>query len=413
MPETKAWSGDAHAAASSMFERAETRTSDFSEYTTAIGEALLDGDDTIGRARIDLLNKASQIDMTGQLYVDPQWVVLLIGAQMTAEEAAALEKRAQSEQVNVNKLLLAVGAADDGTAASINAAVRSRGFEAPAPTALGSLLLPGLPRPEDEVPNPSTPVGATQQALIRDATMAETVRDTVVETRYDADTGEETATVTTVYKQDGSKHVTTVNAKSHFSDRSPLTVEKHFDKSNNLISKTESVTYNDPGIHSWAGSKSTTVEYADGTLIMGREFPDGRRSISVKPPNRPEADVPLDLLNHPVLSSASAGFSGLEAQAGRGIPMVSAELSEHVRVGSKYAGPGISILAAAWDVAVADTGFQRCVAAAEGAASLGAGTLGGIVGSSGGPPGAFFGSLFASAGGQAIGNWLGNTFCPR
>ena len=61
--------------------------------------------------------------------------------------------------------------------------------------------------------------------------------------------------------------------------------------------------------------------------------------------------------------------------------MISAELSEHVRVGSKYAGPGVSILAAAWDVAVADTGFQRCVAAAEGAASLGAGTLGGIVGS--------------------------------
>lgn len=413
MRDTKDWSGDAHDAATSMFERAETRTNGFSEYTTAIGEALMDGADTIGQARIALLNKASQIDMTGQLYVIDQWVVLIIGAEMTAEEAAALEKRAQTEQVAVNTLLLAVGASDDSTASKVTAAARLHGFEAPNPTDLGSVLMPRLPRPEDEVPNPSNPVGAIQQALIRDAKMAEIVRDKVVETQYDLDTGEEIATVTTIYMQDGSKHVKTVNAKPDFPDRGPLTTEEHLDKNGERISKSTSVTFNDSALHDWAGSSSTTIQYADGTLLMVRDDPDGHRSVTVKPPNRPAADVPLELFNHPILSTASAGMSGLESQAGRGIPMLTAEASEYVRVGAKYAGPGISFLAAAWDVAVAETGFQKCVAAAEGAASVGAGTLGGIAAAPLGPGGVFFASLAAGGGGQALGNWIGNTFCPR
>ncbi|WP_231750911.1 hypothetical protein [Mycobacterium sp. NAZ190054] len=51
MQETRAWSGDAHTAATVMFGRASDQTKDFSAYTTALGEALAAGADTIGGAR--------------------------------------------------------------------------------------------------------------------------------------------------------------------------------------------------------------------------------------------------------------------------------------------------------------------------------------------------------------------------
>lgn len=60
MPETKAWSGDAHAAATEMFVRAAVQTDGFKAYTTAIGTALNEGAGTIGAARTALLNKADE-----------------------------------------------------------------------------------------------------------------------------------------------------------------------------------------------------------------------------------------------------------------------------------------------------------------------------------------------------------------
>ncbi len=56
---------------------------------------------------------------------------------MTAEQAAALERRAQAEQITVNGLLLAVGAADDDTASAVTAAAKPHGFEAPDPHRTG------------------------------------------------------------------------------------------------------------------------------------------------------------------------------------------------------------------------------------------------------------------------------------
>ncbi|MGV0837399.1 hypothetical protein [Mycolicibacterium thermoresistibile] len=132
--DTRDWSGDAHGAATSMFERAADQTGAFSEYTTAIGVALREGAGTVGAARTALLNKADEIDMSGQLHVSDQWVVLITGAKLTAEQVAALERRAQAEQSRVNGLLSAVGAADDDTAAKVTAAAQPHGFEAPDPT---------------------------------------------------------------------------------------------------------------------------------------------------------------------------------------------------------------------------------------------------------------------------------------
>lgn len=413
MPETRAWSGDAHRAATMMFDRAQDQANAFAAYTRDIGAALRDGAGTIGAARTALLDKADEIDMSGQLHVSDQWVVLITGAAMTSEEAAALERRAQAEQITVNTLLLAVGAADDDTAAAVTSAATSNGFQAPDPSGLESMLVPDTQQPGDEVPDPSNPVGFLQQAMLRDTDMAQTIRDKTVETTYDPITGEEISTTTTLVMQDGSTHVRTVNATSEFSDRSPAITERYFDKDGKLISETSSVTFNEFGHHSLTNSKVTTVKLADGTVTTLIERPDGRRSATVTTPDGRHADVPLDLFNHPVLSTAGAGFSGLQAQAQHGIPMLTEEATEHLRVGTKYGGPAIGIATALWDVAVAESGFEKCVAAVEGATAVTTGALGGLAASPTGPGGVFFASLLAGSGGQALGNWMGNTFCPR
>ncbi|MGV0837400.1 hypothetical protein [Mycolicibacterium thermoresistibile] len=255
--------------------------------------------------------------------------------------------------------------------------------------------------------------GILQQAILRDADMAQTIREKQVETQYDPVTGTEIATITTLYMQDGSRHEKRVNAEPYFPDRYPTIVETYYDKNNNRIVETSSTKYREFASGGMAGADVTTVKYPGDEVVTTIGYPDGRVSVTVHKPGHPPADVPLDLLNHPILSTASAGFSGLETQAGRGVPMLTAEASEYIRAGSKYAGPGISIAAAAWDFAVAETGFERCVAAVEGTTSVSAGVLVGLAASPGTPAASFALALAASGGGQALGNWLGNTFCPR
>lgn len=394
MADTRDWSGQAHDAADTMFERAAIQTESFAEYTAAVATALRGGAGRIGPARTALLDKADAIDMTGQLHVSDQWVVLITGGQMTAEEAAALEKRAQAEQLTVNGLLSAVGAADDQTAAAVNAAAQHHGFQHPDPTGLDNLV-PGAAKPADEVPNPSATTGLMQQAILRDGDMAQTIRETNVETRYDPVTGEEAATITTTHMLDGSKHVKTVNARADFSDRGPLTTEVHFDKDGNKISETTSATYHDWARHGLGGVTSSTTVYEDGTVVMLREHPDGTKSGTITTPGRPPADVPVNLFDHPIMSSISAGAGELPG------------------AGGKYGGPGVSIATALWDVAVADSDFERCVAAAEGVTSVATGTLAGLATSGASPLVSVPVALIAAGGGEAVGNWIGNTFCPR
>ncbi|ANI42373.1 hypothetical protein [Mycolicibacterium vaccae] len=186
-----------------------------------------------------------------------------------------------------------------------------------------------------------------------------------------------------------------------------------FDKDGNKISEATSVVFEDWAHHGLAGSKSTTTQLADGTVIHFLERPNGQRVGTITTPDGRQADVPLDLYNHPVLTAVGAGISGLENQAGRGIPMLTDEAADKVRIGAKYGGPALGIATALWDIAVADTDFEKCVAAAEGATSVAAGTLGGLGTSWGGPVVVIPAVVIASGGGQALGNWIGNTFCPR
>ncbi len=386
MPETKAWSGDAHNAATAMFDRAKTQTDDFSKYTTAVGDALSGAAGPIGSARTALLNKADEIDNSGQLHVSDQWVVLVKGGQMTVEQAAALEKRAQSEQITVNRLLTDVGAADEAAAAAVTAAGKSHGLQLPDPTSLDRMY-PGALEPGDEVTNPFSHVGATQQAIMRDADMAQTIRETQVETNYDPVTGAAVSTTTTKHMMDGSRYVTTVDAKPPFPDRSPITTEVHYDKNGDTISTSRTVKYGLSAHKDFAGKTITTTEYADGTVAKLTDWPDGKQTCKVTTPDGREADVPLDVLDTPV--TTLLGATG------------------------KYFGPGVSIASALWGVAVAESDFQRCVASAEGAASVAAGTFVGIGLSEFTPLLSVPAGILAASGGEALGNWIGNTFCPR
>jgi len=401
-----------------MFQRAEARTGEFSRYASAVAAALTEGATAIGSARTALLNKVDSIESGGQLYVNEQWVVLITGAPMTAEQAADLERRAQAEQTAVNTLLVDVGAADDNTASKIMNAARPHGFEAPDPHDLGSLMTGQTQQPPNEVPDPLNPLGLLQQAAIRDADMTTTVRETTERKIYNQETGEEIATEITLYMQDGSKTVRTVYNKPDFPDRTPKTVEERFDKNGNKVWTVSSLKWHEsknPALRDpLDGAATTVIEFSNGTSVEFIFWPDDRPpSIYVHDPSGIQQDIPLNLLNHPVLNTASAGFSGLEKYAEKGIPFLSSDISKKVQVGAKYGGPGIAIATALWDIAAADNGFQRCVATAEAVGSLTAGTIAGLLGLPTGPATAFALSLLTSAGGQAIGNWVGNTFCPR
>jgi len=159
MPETRAWSGKSHEAASAMFGRAEREASKFSEYANGVASALRSGAESVGGARRTLLAKADELD-AGPLNVSDQWVVLVDRAYMSEEEIAKLQALALQEQATVNTMLTAVGDADNATADAVVAAGDKFGFVEPRPpTDLGDILLPTAQRPPDEVPDPRTPVG--------------------------------------------------------------------------------------------------------------------------------------------------------------------------------------------------------------------------------------------------------------
>lgn len=79
----------------------------------------------------------------------------------------------------------------------------------------------------------------------------------------------------------------------------------------------------------------------------------------------------------------------------------------------KYFGPGVSIATALWDISVAQTDFEKCVAEVEGVTSVAAGTIASIVTWEASPLVSIPVGILAASGGEALGNWIGNTYCPQ
>ena len=405
MPETRAWSGDAHTAATRMFDRAQDQANAFAAYTRDVGAALRDGAGTIGAARTALLDKADEIDMGGQLHVSDQWVVLITGAAMTAEQAAALERRAQAEQVTVNALLLAVGRADDATAAAVTAAATAHGYDPPDPTGWDNLT-PGLQQPGDEVPNPAGAAGLMQQAMLRDIDMSRTIRDTSIEVDGDI-------TTTTHTMQDGSKQVVTEDNEYQW-DRGPTLRVTHYDKDGNFLSQTSTVTWKDTTTYSLRGATTTSTRLADGTLLERHQWPNGRVEAKVYTPDGREGDIPIEILSNPPTAIAGGALTGFERYVDQGgsVPRLSADALKGVGVGAKFAGPAVGVAEMLFNVAGAQSAFERCVDTYSGVGSV-AGGFAPLAFPGVGWIGAGFISVAGSQGIGALGTFLGNQFCSR
>ncbi|HJT95487.1 MAG TPA: hypothetical protein VJ777_26710 [Mycobacterium sp.] len=401
MPETKAWSGEAHEAASGMFDRAHKTTTAFSDYTTAIGNALNEGAGTIGAARKALLDKADEID-GGPLSVSDMWVVLIDSAPMSAEEVAELMERVKVDQGVVNGLLLAVGAADDGTANKVAAAAQPFGFVLPDPNAPLGMMLPGQSRPADDVPNPSDPLGLFQQNVMRGEDMAMNVRET--RERYN-DRGHYEKTL---IMQDGSKHVVTEFQENYSYGVPDMVTDEHWDAEGNWISKTSTTKLDD-------GSTRTLIHFGDGTQFIGTETADGRRTGEFTLPDGRRGTLPPDspFFTMDAPTAVGGALTGLEAHTARGgrLPGVSMDAIDDIKAGAKFGGPALGVLTTIWNIGTAETAYDRCVAGFAGSFEVVGDFAGGAVGTGIGslaPPGAQAVTVpFAAVGGAYLGGrWM-------
>lgn len=384
MPETKAWSGEAHDAAADMFERAHRQTQRFSDYTSAIAKALGEAAGEIARTRKALLDNADEIDR-GELAVSDAWVVLIDSAPMSAEKVAQLMEQVKIDQGIINNLLLAVGAADDGTADKIAAAAQPFGFVMPDPNSALGMMLPGQSRPVDDVPNPAEPLGLFQQNVMRGEDMALNVRETT--TRYNEDDQFEK----TLIMQDGSKHVITEYQENYAYGVPDMVTDEHWDADGNWISKTSTTKLDD-------GSTRTLIQFADGTQFIGTEAADGHRTGEFTLPDGRRGTLPPDSQFFTMDAPTAVGgvLTGLEAHTARGgrLPMVSMNAIDDIKAGAKFGGPALGVLSTIWNMGTAETAYDRCVAGFAGGFEVVGDFAGGAVGTG-------VGGLF-SPGAQAV-----------
>ncbi|OCB14103.1 hypothetical protein A5717_11320 [Mycolicibacterium porcinum] len=412
MPEAQAWSGRSHEAAAAMFTRADRDASRFSAYAEAVASAVSRGAESIGGARRTLLAKAEELD-AGPLNVSDQWVVLVDPAYMSEDEMDKLQKLALEEQEAVNGMLTAVGDADESTANAVVAAGRDFGFvEAGPPTDLGGLLLPSAQRPGDQVPDPRTVLGAMGQQAIRSADEQMNVREITHSTSAN---GEE---VTTVIKQDGSKAVTTRMDPFDWPSKQNFYQVKEYDKDGDLVGTTSS--WRDAS----TGNDYTSITYPDSSNFLMTMDPTGHRSVWFTPANGQQSPVAVELIDK-FSTSTTAGMSGLEKHIvnGGSLPMVTAESVEDIGKSMKWGGPALTAATTVFDMVMADSGQERCVALVAGAAGGGGGwagaEFGAALGGFGGPfapvtvpAGALIFGLAGGFKGAELGKFIGDAVCP-
>lgn len=408
LPDAGVWQGHAHEAATGMFRRATNQTSDFAAGAGAVGTALSKGDSTIGAARYWLLRAADDID-EGELRITDQWVVLIKPARMSAQHAAELQHQAEHDQAEINQLLLALGDADDGTAANVQAAAQKLGFTLPGPSDMASLFPQAPSRPADEVPNPRTMQGLVQQGAIRGEDMGTSVRE-VNETK-DKDGN----CIKTLTMQDGGKQVITMYNQWP-PGKNPMPKDfvqvEHFDKDGKFISQTQSHVSGD-------GTKTTNIIWTDGTQFIATEAPDGTRTAAFTLPDGRYGVLPP---NNPFFTGTfpqvlGGGLTALDAQAGRGgkFPMLTPESVENVGKAARFAGPAMGIATTIYDVGAAETSQEACVAGISGAFGVVGDYVGGDIGASVGTlggPAAPVTVPFAAVGGAFLGGkglgWIGH-----
>lgn len=412
MPETRAWSGKSHDAANAMFGRLELDVAKFSDYTEAVASALRNGAESIANARRPLLAKADELD-AGPFNVSDQWVVLIDPAYMSEEELAKLQAVASHEQATVNAMLMAVGDADTATADAVTGAAQKFGFvEQGRPAGLADLLLPASQRPPDQVPDPRTPIGIIAQESIRSADEQQNIREVIESTNA---YGEE---VTTVIKQDGSKAVTTLMDPFEWPSKQDFYEMEEFDKDGNFVGRTSS----------WHDLSNdcdyTSITYADGSNLTLSMDPTGYRTAGFTTATGRHSAVPVALIDQ-LSADTGAVMSGLEKhiQHGGSLPMLTTESVDNIGKAMKFGGPALGVATTVFDMVMAESDKEACVALVAGIAGGGGGwataEVGAALGAATGPlaVGAvpFFvilGGLAGGLGGAGMGKFVGDVVCP-
>ncbi|MGV0794343.1 hypothetical protein [Mycolicibacterium sp. XJ1819] len=400
------WSGQAHDAATAMFGRATHTTSEFAHYTEAVATALKKGSGSIEDARAALLGHAEKVD-AGALHVTDTWVVLIKPARVSAEEAASLLAQAEAEQKEINRLLIAVGDADNATAESVQAEAQDFGFALPRPSDFPGLdPVSGAARPADDVPDPMTLNGLIQQGVVRDNDMAQTVRES---REWVTEDGQGR---TTLMMMDGSRHEI-----YEWNDFAPCVEDTYYDKHGNEVSNTFSQDKTN-----YDGTKYTSIRFSDGTEVTMTQTPDGKTTGGVTAPDGRHGVLPDEFFTHPTLTLVGGALTGLGEQAKRGIPMLSPQSVENLGKAAKFGGPALGVATALYETVTAKTFYDGCVAAISGGASVVGGYGGGAAGAATlsalgvpqlAPAAAATGSVLGTWTFGYVGGIIGNIVCPK
>ncbi|MGV0794348.1 hypothetical protein [Mycolicibacterium sp. XJ1819] len=409
MPEMRAWEGRAHSAALAMFLRANDYAADVGSYGKAVAAAVRTGADALGAARAALLRKADEIE-AGPLRVTDDWAVLVDAVRMSAEQFAELAELAAASQDEINDLLGAVGDADDKISKAIRAAMDQFGMAETDPISV-LFALSGATPPADEVTDPRDPLGVLQQEALRDHEMALSVRE-VAESENEY--GDE---VTTMTMQDGSRHVITKYDPFDWPSRQDFFSITQYDRKGVEISRASS--WRDLG----NDCDYTSFTWADGSNFTMSMDPTGHSTAGFTAAGGHHVAVPVELVDNLSLSITSH-MAGLEAQVGRGgtLPMLTAESVEKVGRAAKFGGPALTFATTVFDMLMAETAHDACVAAVGGAGS-GLGSWGlakggaALAAATGVAPVAvpLFAIVGAFAGviaGDELGEMLGEIACP-
>ncbi|KKW62622.1 hypothetical protein AAV95_21385 [Mycolicibacterium elephantis] len=412
LPEARAWAGTAQNAAEEMFGRADVVAEQFSNYADAVATAIGDGAALLDSVRGELLAKANELD-AGPLNVTDSWVVQIDSRYVSEEEMAELQTLALREQEALNAMLIAVTEADDAMADAVLNAGKGFGFVEPGPpTDVGDMMLATASRPVDRVPDPRTIVGALGQAAIRSVDQQQNVREVIESTN---EYGEE---MTTVTKQDGSKAVATRMDPFEWPSKLNFYQIEEFDKSGDFVGRTSS--WHDMG----NDCDYTSFAYADGSNLSISMDPTGHVTVGFTSADGRHSAVPVELIDDISLVTTSH-MSGLEKHIARGgsMPMVTAESVDRIGKTMKFGGPVVTVATTIFDMVMADSRHDRCVALVAGAA----GGLGGWGGAEAGaaagaatgpfapllvPPFAIGGAFFAGLGGRELGKLVGDVVCP-
>lgn len=377
------WDGLAYRAAGDMAGRVRGQTSTFGNLGMNVEVGVHKFGATLAaehRAISDLV----RIIESGDLYVTDDWTVLVREKVMSPAMAKLLVLAATGFQDQLNPHLMSLGHADYDLGNFIRSETMS--------------VTPGLPElwcdrnaPKDATTDPYSDEtrgeDPTRGRENQQKKLAEHMMGTVVDK---GTTSEDGKTVTTLRMLDGSSQVYTDAHRGGVGDTFDLYNER---------GKLVSTKVNNPD-----GSIVTTLTRDGKSPIVVRETKDGKAVADVD-----GVQVQVPGTKDVAQALAGGGMAALEPHVAKGFPYLTAPQAEKLVIGTKAAGPALTILGTAISVADAKNGYDKCVATTAGSVSL-AGDLAMMVAA---PEGAGALKTFGITAGSSLAFGMAGSFIGR